>query len=255
MSGLNLLNIKSAIKKVKKIKDSGCFTYEYVGKRLIELSGLDSEKHKLIDVFPEFGKLLNSTFNSKDKDVAIGSSEKLGKFLAPIFGLYGFVAYGMGVPVKSILHWLDKESKFINLIAKSGAASQQLLYIFRIYLPEYRENTSKNNKDLSLESQSLMEERNRLFYKQSTVCAANVLATILQLINTENSNIAIKITKGLTEEVADKGINYIFSDRRKLLGRKYRLDNPELYNIDGTAKIISDKVKIEDEKDLEVQAA
>jgi len=251
---LSLINIKSAISKVKEIKDSGCFTYDYVGKRLIELSGLDSEKHKLKDIFPELGKLLRVLFN-EDKDLAKKSSENIGKLLGPIFGLYGFMAYGMGVPVKSILHWLDKESKFVNLIAKSGSASQQLSYIFRIYLPEYFDNKKQKPDEMTHEKLKLREEGNRLFYKQSTVCAANVLATMLQLIDAENSNTAMKVTKSITEEVADKGINYIFSDRRKLLGRKYRLDNPELYNIDGTAKIISDKVKIEEEKDLVAQAA
>jgi len=240
---LALMNIKSAVEKIKKIKDSGCFTYEYVGKRLIELSGLDSEKHKLIDVFPEVGKLFKTLFN-ENKDLAKKSSENLGKFLGPIFGLYGFVAYGVGVPVKSILSWLEIESKWVNLIAKSGSASQQLLYLFRIYLPEQFDNSKQNPDDITPEKLILRQERNRLFYKQATVCAANTLVTMLQLIDAENSNVAIRVTKSLAEEVADKGINYVFSDRRKLLGKKYRLDNPELYNIDGTIKIISDKVKI-----------
>lgn len=252
---LALVNIKSGVDKVKEIKDSGYFTYEYIQERLIELIGLDPNEHKLSNVFPEVGRLLKSLF-SEDKDLAKKSSENLGKFLAPIFGFYGFAAYGVGVPVKSILHLFEKESKWVNLLSKSGVASQQLLYLFRIFLPEQFENISDDTANLNNEEKlTLQKERTRLFHKGLTVCTSNILATLLQLIDTEESSAAVKIGKKVVEEVADKGINYFFSARRKLLGKKHRLDNPELYNIDGTAKIILDKVRIEDEKELAVKAA
>ena len=252
---LALLRIESAVEKVKEIKDSGYFNYPYVSGRLIELIGLDPKEHKLKDIFPELAKLMKNLF-SKDHESAIESSEKLGKFLAPIFGFYGFVAYGLGVPVKSILSWLDKESKWVNLLAKSGGASQQILYLFRLFLPEQFENKSKDpNSFRKEESRVLQKERTRLFHTGVAVCTSNVLSTILQLMNTENSSTAVKTTKDVVEKVAEKGINYYFSKRRKLLGRRFRLDNPALYNIDGTAKIISDKVKIEDEKELAAKAA
>ena len=99
---LALLNIESAAKKVREIKESGCLNYPYVSERLIELIGLDPKERKLKDVFPEFAKLMRNIL-TKDHESAIESSEKLGKLLAPIFGFYGFVAYGLGVPVRSIL--------------------------------------------------------------------------------------------------------------------------------------------------------
>ena len=251
---LALLNIESAVKKVMEIRESGFLNYPYVSERLVELIGLNPKEHKLRDVFPEVAKLLKQLF-SKDHQSEIESSEKLGKLLAPIFGFYGFVAYGLGVPVKSILTWLDKESKWVNLIAKSGSASQQITYLFRMILHEQFQNNSVDSNNLSPEAKRLKQERTRLFHAGVSVCVSNVLSSILQLIDTENSNIAVKTAKEIVEKVAEKGINYYFSKRRKLLGKRFRLDNPELYNIDGTAKIISDKVKIEDEKELAAKAA
>ena len=251
---LALLRIESAVKKVKEIKDSGYFNYNYIQNRLIELVGLDPAKHKLKDVFPEFARLMGALLD-KDTENAIHASEHLGKFLAPVLGFYGFVAYGIGVPIKSILHWLDKESKWINLLAKSGSASQQIIYLFRMMFKEQFDNGVQEHDETMPERSQLKQERNKLFYTGAVVCVSNILSTILQLTDTENKNTAVKIGKEAIEQVAEKGINYYFSKRRKLLGKRFRLDNPELFNIDGTAKIISDKVRIEDEKELAVQAA
>ena len=234
---LALLQVESSINQLKEIKDNGNLNYDYVQKRLLETLELDPKKDKLNDIFPELCKLLKTLFN-KDKTLARHASENLGKFFGPIFGFYGFLAHSIGVPVKSILTWLEKESKFINALVHSGVASQQLLYLFRLMLPEQFDNQANSN--------GLQKEREHSFYAGAATCLANVISTGIQFINPENKY--LKLGKDITEVVAERGVNYYFSKRRKLLGKKHRLDNPELYNIDGTVKIISDKVRIEDEK-------
>ena len=121
-------------------------------------------------------------------------------------------------------------------------------------MPEQFENKVQEFDKNETDRIELKQEKTRLFYTGVGVCVSNVLSTILQLMNTENKNTAVTIGKEVIEQVAEKGINYYFSKRRKLLGKRFRLDNPELYNIDGTAKIISDKVRIEDEKELALSA-
>ena len=242
-----LLGIQSAINKVKEIKASGGLNYSYVSERLIELSGLDPKKNKLIDVFPELGRLLQGLFNNGTEH-RIESSEKLSRFLAPVLGLFGFAAYGIGVPVKAILGLLNIESKWINLIAKSGSASQQILYLFRMVLPEQFQNKIKRYDQNEKEGLELQKERNNLFHTGVAVCSLNILSTILQLV--ESDNAVMNTSKEIVDELAERGINCYFSRRRELKGREFRLNNDELYNLDGTAKIISDKVKIEDEKEL-----
>ena len=249
---LSLLEVANSVKKIREIKERGNLNYSYISKRLIELIGLDSTKNKFSDVFPELGKLLKNLF-SNNKEFAKDSSLKIGKFFASMFGLYGLAAYSIGIPLKSILRFFDIESKFINAFNQSGAVSQQLLYIFRIFLPEQFENQAQEYDENNPGLNKLKTEKNRLFYTGVASCSANILSTVFKFVNPENEY--LKMGLGIFNELADKGINYNFSRRRQLIGKKHRLRNPELYNPDGTAKIISDKVKIEDEKELAAKAA
>lgn len=236
---LALLKITESIRKVREIKEKGNLNYPYIQKRLVELIGLDPTKHRLKDVFPELAKLLKTLF-STDKNLAKDASHNIGKFLAPLLGLYGFTAFAFGIPIKSILKWLDIESKFINAFSMSGAASQQILYLFRMMMPEQFDNQmqkiSQNNKGIN----ALKAQKNKLFYSGVIICSASIISTLLKLINPENR--LFKFSEKLIDQIVDKGIPYYFSERRELRGRGFRLSNPELFNSDGTSKIISDKV-------------
>ena len=226
----------------KQIKERGYLTYDYVSQRLVKAIGLDPKKNTLEDIFPELGKLTKLVF-SKDKTIAQDSSYKIGRLVAPIFGLYGFFAVTAGIPLKVVLKVFDKESKFINAFAQSGIASQQISYLFNFLLPEQFANQmqpySKNNPDLN----RLKEERNQLFYTGAGTCFANVLSTFLKLASTENKCIQTGIK--VIDELAENGVNYFFSRRRELAGKEYRLYNPEVYTSNGKANIISDKVSLE----------
>lgn len=243
---LALIGINESINKVRKIKEKGHLTYPYVQKRLIELIGLDPIKHKLKDIFPELARLLKDVLGSSKKD-ANHASHKVGKFLAPFFGFYGFVAFAIGAPLKSILKWLNLESKYINALASSSIASQQLLYLFRMILPEQLENRLTKNGEENHEIKELKSERDRLFYTGVTNCSLSIVSSILKLANIENKY--LKIGEGVLDELLDKGIQHYFSKRRELRGKKFRLDNPELFNSNGTPKIISSKIKKQNEQE------
>ena len=68
----------------------------------------------------------------------------------------------------------------------------------------------------------------------------NVLSTILKFFRFKDES--AKVFMGVFNEVADKGIPLYLSRRRELLGIKFRVDNPELFNEDHSPKIISDKL-------------
>ena len=239
---LSLLQVRKSINELRKIKESGNLNYTYVSNRLISAIGLDPKRNTLEDIFPELAKSIKLTFSS-NKEVARDSSLKIYKLIAPIFGLFGFFAVTAGVPLKAILKVFDKESKFINAFTQSGVTSQQLSYLFGFVLPEQFENQiqpyAKNNPELN----KLKEERNRLFYTGAGTCFANVLSTFLKLVSTESKHIQTGIK--VIDELAESGINYFFSRRRELIGKEYRLNNPEVYITNGKAKIISDKASSE----------
>ena len=249
---LALLKVTESIRKIKEIKEKGYLNYPYIQKRLVELIGLDPAKHKLKDAFPELAKLLK-TLLTKDGTDSIDAARKIGKFLAPIFGFYGFFAVALGIPLKSALKWLDIESKFINSFAISGTASQQILYFFRIILPEYLQNKMQEHSVECEEVNKLKTQRNRLFYTGIATCSSSIISTLLKLVNIESKN--LKLGLKVMDEFLDKGISYYFSKRRELRGKDFRLFNQDLFNPDGTAKIISDKIQnIEQISDVQVGA-
>ena len=238
---LSLLGFKKSKKIVDEIKERRVLSSEYVGKRLIENIGLDPTKNKVKDIIPETFKLTGGMLNGKTElKVKKKFSEKISKCFGPFLGLYGFLGLYLGAPLKAAFKLFNKENRFANSFFQSGFASQHIAYIFKFVFPEQYENELMEPKT-SQEVKKLKSDKNNLYYSGMVTFLSNVFAVGTKLLNIENKY--LRFARDIFDEITDKGVAYYFSKRRNLIGRKHKIDNSELYNADGSVKIISDKLE------------
>lgn len=239
---LSLLGIKSSTEKIEDINEFGNLKGEYIRKRTRSLIGLDENKDKSISVFKKFCSEFKNLLTNENKDEKIKSTIKINKFIAPFLGLYGFFTALVGIPLTSAFKFFGKESRLLNSFTQSCFASQQIIYFFRMMLPDFFENKkiskidSKNNEELTI----FKKKRQNLFAIGATVCGLNIGSVFLKLFN-PNENKFLKTLTDLIYEISDKGIPYFLSKRRSILGTKFRIDNPELFNVDGMPKVKFDE--------------
>ena len=223
--------------EILKTVDPDNVSYDYINKRARALIGLDPNKDKSVSILKKLFIEFKSLF-SEDIEKQIKSSIKINKFISPFLGFYGFFAALIGMPLSSIFRFFNKENKFVEAFTQTSFASQQMIYLFRLMLPEYWENKKLELKDIKKLKENpsykldknvieLREARKKTFYTAATVCLMNFASIFLKFFNFENRflNTGVKIYN----EIADKGIPYYLSKRRELLGKKFKLDNSELF--------------------------
>ncbi len=230
---LSFFGSTKSTEKLKEINPDN-LSLKYINKRLRNLIGLDEKKDKAVSILSKLNKEIKSFFKGTDNE-KISSSIKINKLISPLFGFYGFFTALIGTPLNSFLTLIGKENRFAEAFNQTSCASQQLIYFFRLMLPEYLENKKIKRKDLNKEEEKLKDTRNTLFYTGATVCGMNILSTALKLFKIENKD--LKFAMSIYDEIADKGIPYFLSWRRHVLGAKFRFDNPELFEIDGRPKV------------------
>lgn len=230
---LSFFGNKKSTEKLKEI-DIDNLSLKYINKRLRNLIGLDEKKDKSVSILSRLNKEIKSLFKGNDNE-KISSSIKINKLISPLFGFYGFFTALIGTPLNSFLALIGKENRFAEAFTQTNCASQQLIYFFRLILPEYLENKKIDRKKLNSEEERLKDTRNTLFYTGATVCGMNVLSVILKLFKIKSED--LKFAMSIYDEIADKGIPYFLSWRRNVLGAKFRFDNPELFEIDGKPKV------------------
>ncbi|GEM_PF-2432002 len=238
---LSLLGIKKSKDIVSQINNEGFLKPNYLIKRTSQNLGLTKENTGLRDIASKSFKDLKAIFSkSKPLEERIDSSKNIARAASPFLGLYASSALLLGTPVKSTLSYFGLNNNYLNSFCHSGISAQHIIYAFKFVIPEYYENKLLEYSDTDLEVNKLKNERNKLFPIGISSCIINLLSVGFKLFNIENKY--LKMARDFYDGIADKSISYYFSKRRKLLGRKHGLANPELYNLDGTQKIISDKL-------------
>ncbi len=242
---LSLFGFKKSIEKVENIQNEGNLDKEYIKLRAKALIGLENSLNKSISgkLFEELKAVFKGKFNKKhdedDKqyikrcDKKIASSIKVNKLIAPFLGLYGFFAIAVFTPIKSILDLFNIKNRFIDTINQTSCATQQIIYLFRLLLPEHLENIKHSKDKTNDEVNKLSQKRKNLFYMGTATCFMNIASVFLKLFGLEKiENKVFKTEIEVYNEVADKAIPYYLSKRRELLGTKFKLDNSELFNRD-----------------------
>ena len=223
--------------EILKTVDPDNVSYDYINKRTRALIGLDPDKDKSVSILSRFITEFKSLFTGNIKE-KIESSVKINKFISPFLGFYGFFAALIGMPLSSVFRFFNKENKIIEAFTQTSFASQQLIYLFRLMLPEYWENRKLELEDIKKLKENplykldkkvinLRETRKKTFYTGASVCLMNIASIFLKFFNFENRFLSTGIK--IYNEVADKGISYYLSKRRELLGKKFKLDNSELF--------------------------
>ncbi len=229
---LSLAGLERSSEILKSV-DPDNVSYDYINKRARALIGLDPHKDKSVSILSKFFTEFKSLFIG-NTDEKTKSSIKINKFISPFVGLYGFFVALIGMPLSSVFRFFNRENKIIEAFTQTSFASQQLIYLFRLILPEHWENKKlelkeKESKKKSLDKNviELREARKKTFYTGASVCLMNIASIFLKFFNFENRflNTGVKIYN----EIADKGISYYLSKRRELLGKKFKLDNSELF--------------------------
>jgi hypothetical protein len=90
---------------------------------------------------------LEQCFN-KDPTIQMESSKRLGEFLAPVLGMYGFFSSAVGNTSSALFRLLNIENKMSalsNIIQTSSLFSQQLIYLPKIIIPFYSETRQIEN--------------------------------------------------------------------------------------------------------------
>ena len=226
---LSLFGFKKSIKKIDEIKSEGNLSSEYIKLRAKTLIGLKNNLNKNESISGKLFQELKIIFKG-GLDEKISSSIRVNKLIAPFFGLYGFFATAISTPVKSILDLFNIKNRFIDAINQTSCATQQIIYLFRLLLPEHLENIKHGKDKTNDKVNKLSQKRKNLFYVGTATCFMNIASVFLKLFGLEKfENKVIKIGIEIYNEIADKAIPYYLSKRRELLGAKCKLDNPELF--------------------------
>ncbi len=237
---LALFGNENSIEVLNNIKERRNLELPYIWERHCENIGLTDKKDQTFGKFvSQFFKSVKNSFNRKDLTLSTSSAKKVGGSIAPLFGFDSLVSTIIGIPLKVGLKALDIQSKIVNLLPALGVLKQQVIYLFKIYIPFFNdtknlrtklhEEENKGNKD-----ENLFTQAKELYSKKRNMCfmmiggfATHGLNVILKFFNIENPYLQklARVTDGLSGDAVSK----VFSDRRHVIGNEFRVNNPEFY--------------------------
>lgn len=229
---LSLMGNKQSNEKLKEIAPDN-LSLKYINKRLRSLIGLNEGKDKSVSIKTKIIKEIKSLFKGNHNE-KIAASIRINKLISPFLGFYGFFTTLIGTTLNSLFTLFGKENRFLDSFTQTSGASQQLIYFFRLILPEYLENKKTDINSSDPETIKLKSKRNASFYTAVSVFTMNIISVFLKLFKFENR--ALKLSIDIYDEIADKGIPFYLSWRRHILGHKFRVDNPELFESGGMPK-------------------
>ncbi|MBI3591020.1 MAG: hypothetical protein HY094_06570 [Candidatus Melainabacteria bacterium] len=233
------LGVKKSIGVINKINEKENIKPDYVMERHYKNVGLtDKKDQKPIKFFSQLFKLVKNTF-SRDINIQRNSSKKLAETIAPILGMYGFFASAIGNGIGSILKLFKTESEFFDAVNSTSFTSQQMIYLPKIIMPMYtetkeleyvlRKQETRNHykKEEIKKLKDFCKEKKMLSYLGFSCLPLSIINTALKLIKIENY-FPLKI-KAITDDLVIAVSNKFFSHRRHLIGKQFRLENPEFY--------------------------
>lgn len=236
---LSLFDRKKSKEILKKVKERGNIELNYIKERHYKNAGLLSKKDQTPAKFiSTVCNLFKNSF-SCDLDIQKNSSRKLNETIAPILGIYGFFSVVIGFFTKGVLGILNYKNRFVNFLSSSGIASEQIIYLFRFVLPLNSETKelrnilnnkglTKTNKNINIrELKDLYKKKKALTYIGISCVPLSIINSFLKLTKTENGFLQKSI--GILEEISDYLISKFFSERRYIMGKQFRILNPEFY--------------------------
>ena len=244
---LALFGNENSIEVLNNIKEKGNLGWDYIKERHCENIGLTDKKDQTFGKFiSTLFKSVKDSFNRKDLKLSTDSAKKVGSSIAPLFGFDSLVSTIIGIPLKVGLKALDIQSKIVNLLPALGVFKQQIIYLFKIYLPflnDTKDLKLKLSKDEFHKNHTKEEIKNYIaLSKRMTTLSLTMIGglfihglnVILKFFNIESPYLQklARATDGLSGDAVSK----VFSERRGVIGNKFRVENPEFYPEEEEAK-------------------
>ncbi len=236
---LSFFGNKKSTEELKAIKERDNISPSYFMERHYKNAGLtDKKDQSFLNLVKQTFKLTKNTFSS-DITIQKNSSKKLAETIAPVFGIHGFFSAGIGTVFSSALKMLHINSKFFDILNSTALTSQQLIYLPKIIIPMYNEtkeldealkkeeNTERFNRAEIENLKEFNKEKRNLSYFGFTSLPLSVLNTALKFFNFEDG--FLNKVKNIIDDLSSGVSNRFFSHRRHLIGKQFRLENPEFY--------------------------
>ncbi|OGI06309.1 MAG: hypothetical protein A3F80_04770 [Candidatus Melainabacteria bacterium RIFCSPLOWO2_12_FULL_35_11] len=237
---LALFGIKNSIEVLDEIKEKGNLEPSYIWQRHCENIGLTDKKDQTLGKFVStLVKSVTDSFNRKDLKLSTSSAKKAGSTIAPLFGFDSLVSTIIGIPLKIGLKALDIQSKIVNLLPALGIFKQQIIYLFKIFIPFFNDlrelKDDLNNPELNKKRTKEQVENYKTVYKKKVNLSLMMISgftihglnVILKFFTPENPLLqkVLRAVDGLSGDLVSK----VFSDRRHVIGNEFRAKNPEFY--------------------------
>ena len=236
---LSLFGNKKNIEELKKIKERDNISPSYFMERHYKNAGLTEKRDQsFLNLIKQTFKLTKNTFSSNTA-LQKECSKKLAETIATVLGMWGFFTAAVGTTCGSALKLFNINSKTFDVINSSAQTSQQMIYLPKIVMPMYNETKELDEAIKNPESTERFEkaaldnlkefnkEKRNLSYFGFTALPLSVLNTTLKFFNFEDG--FFKKVKNIVDDLAGAVSNKFFSHRRHLIGKQFRLENPEFY--------------------------
>ena len=230
---------KKRIEELKRIKERDNISPSYFMERHYKNAGLTDKKDQSFSgLVKQLFKLTKNTFGS-NITIQKDSSKKLAETIAPVLGIYGFFSVAIGTVFGAIFKIFHINSKMFDILNSSALTSQQMIYLPKIVMPMYNETKELDEAIKNPETTERLEkaeidnlkefnrEKRNLAYFGFTSLPLSVLNTALKFFNFED-NFLNKV-KNILDDISSSVSNRFFSHRRHLIGKQFRLENPEFY--------------------------
>ncbi len=236
---LSLFGNKKSKEEIKAIKERDNISFSYFMERHYKNAGLTKKKDQIFSKFlKQSFKNIKNTFSS-DIVTQKSSSKKLAETISPVLGMYGVFSVAIGNISSTILKVFHINSKLLDTLSASAFVSQQMIYLPKIIMPMYNETkeldealraTESTERFQKAEIDNLREfnkEKRNLSYFGFTALPLSILNTAFRMFNFEDG--FMQRVKAIAEDVSGGVSNRFFSHRRHLIGKQFRLENPEFY--------------------------
>lgn len=236
---LSFFGNKKSLDVLKAIKERDNISLSYFMERHYKNAGLTDKKDQSFStLIKQLFKLIKNTF-SPDVNTQKNSSKKLAETIAPVLGMYGFFSVAIGIIGGSALKLFNINSKLFDAITSSAFISQQTIYLPKLIIPMYNEakeldealkkeeNTERFSKADIENLRAFNREKRNLAYAGFTLMPLSVLNTVMRFCTFKNPFLG-KV-KNIIDDLAISMSNKVLSHRRHLIGKQFRLENPEFY--------------------------
>ena len=256
---LSLLGFKSSRKEIEKIKERKNIELSYFVERHYENLGIkDKKEQNPVNFIKQLFKLTKQSVNG-EANIQLESTKKVGETIAPVLGITAFMATTLGIPIKLITKYLNKQNRIIDFFASLSMSAQQLIYFFKMVifeLNDYKrikarlldtEFIHKTNGNQLVEMKILLHKKQKLSILGLTTFLTSQINTLLKIF--PNQNLYIETTIKIFDTLSGDLVSKFFSERRHVMGFGFRAENSELYSKE--EKEIVEEKSIED--DIESQ--